>query len=103
MAEGPCDERMRQGEISKGEPEGDRNERSEYSTPSKGEAGAVTKYSDIIEARLNGKTPHTPKGILGRTHRGAGNGASPWKQVRFPEVLPGERDRYSCSAGSVYA
>jgi len=31
--------------------------------------------------------PH-PKGILGETRRGAGSGASPWKQVRFQRELP---------------
>jgi|TARA_B110000977_G_scaffold150934_1_gene191455 hypothetical protein len=39
------------------------------------------------DARLE-RTMSLPKSILGETIRGAGQGASPWKSVKFEEELP---------------
>lgn len=47
------------------------------------------------------------EGILSETRRGAGSGASPWKQVKFPKDLPGEQHanpwrilRWTCVASA---
>ena len=55
--------------------ENDDSDEGEVSTPSRDDATL-------------GRTESLPKSILGETIRGAGQGASPWKSVKFEEELP---------------
>ena len=47
----------------------------------------VTPFAGGRSPDMMVSTP-VPKGILSETRRGAGSGASPWKQVKFHSTLP---------------
>ena len=55
---------------------------------------AEEQMEDEVTPFAGGRSPDmmvstpVPKGILSETRRGAGSGASPWKQVKFHSTLP---------------